>query len=151
EGRGAPGRGSVGRGSARGKRPGRRVGLRRHFRIAPWTDFVEVHWGRGGEAYVTPVAAVGGGGAVLGPRGVDYARQLASFEELWGRLQAAEPASRVSGAGPLRQSSRRRVAGRVRLVGDASGYVDALTGEGLRVGLAQARAAVATLRDGPQA
>ncbi|MBX9245744.1 monooxygenase, partial [Actinotalea ferrariae] len=41
----------------------------------------------------------------------------------------------------------RRTAGRVRLVGDASGYVDALTGEGLRVGLAQARAAVATLDD----
>ena len=33
------------------------------------------------------------------------------------------------------------------LVGDASGYVDALTGEGLRVGLAQARAAVALLDD----
>ena len=35
----------------------------------------------------------------------------------------------------------------MRLVGDASGYVDALTGEGVRVGLAQARAAVATLDD----
>lgn len=32
-------------------------------------------------------------------------------------------------------------------MGDAAGYVDALTGEGLRVGLAQARAAIRTLHD----
>jgi flavin-dependent dehydrogenase len=36
----------------------------------------------------------------------------------------------------------------VLLVGDASGYVDALTGEGLRIGFAQARAAVAAVRHG---
>jgi flavin-dependent dehydrogenase len=34
------------------------------------------------------------------------------------------------------------VVGRVLLVGDAAGYVDALTGEGIAIGLAQARAAV---------
>jgi len=44
----------------------------------------------------------------------------------------------VLGAGPLRQNVRRRVAGRVLLVGDASGYVDALTGEGIGVALSQA-------------
>jgi flavin-dependent dehydrogenase len=51
------------------------------------------------------------------------------------------------GAGPLRQRTRARTAGRVLLVGDASGYVDALTGEGLRLGFAQAVAAVAHLDD----
>ena len=56
------------------------------------------------------------------------------------------PWQRVRGAGPLRQRSRRRVAGRVLLVGDAAGYVDALTGEGIALGLAQARAAVAAIR-----
>jgi flavin-dependent dehydrogenase len=54
----------------------------------------------------------------------------------------------VRGAGPLRQRARRRVAGRVLLVGDAAGYVDALTGEGLALGLAQARAAVAAIVSG---
>jgi flavin-dependent dehydrogenase len=56
----------------------------------------------------------------------------------------------VRGAGPLRQAVRRRVApgGRVLLVGDASGYVDALTGEGISVGLAQARALAACLAAG---
>ena len=39
------------------------------------------------------------------------------------------------GAGPLRQRVHRRVAGRVLLVGDAAGYIDALTGEGIAVAL----------------
>ena len=34
------------------------------------------------------------------------------------------------------------------LVGDAGGYVDALTGEGVSLGVAQARAAVAAITDG---
>ena len=34
------------------------------------------------------------------------------------------------------------MSGRVLLVGDAAGYVDALTGEGLAIGMAQAAAAV---------
>jgi flavin-dependent dehydrogenase len=40
------------------------------------------------------------------------------------------------------------VTGRVLLVGDAAGYVDALTGEGIAVGLSSARAAVAAIRAG---
>ena len=55
----------------------------------------------------------------------------------------------MRGAGPLRQRARRRVAGRVLLVGDAAGYVDALTGEGLALAFAQAEAAVAALSRRP--
>src|SRR5579864_6112851 len=33
----------------------RRFGVRRHFACRPWSDMVEVHWGPGCEAYVTPV------------------------------------------------------------------------------------------------
>ena len=66
---------------------------------------------------------------------------LDEFPLLAARLEG--PAvSRIRGAGPLRQRARRRVLGRVLLVGDAAGYVDALTGEGIALGLAQARAAV---------
>ena len=125
----------------------RRFGLRQHFHVAPWADLVEVHWGRSVEAYVTPVADDVVGVAILGPPHTDYARALATFPELADRLRGAEPAGTLRGAGPLRQRTSRRTAGRVRLVGDASGYVDALTGEGLRVGLAQAAAAVAHLDD----
>jgi flavin-dependent dehydrogenase len=48
----------------------------------------------------------------------------------------------------MRQDVRRRSYGRVLLAGDASGYVDALTGEGLGVGLAQAEVLAACLAAG---
>jgi len=57
------------------------------------------------------------------------------------------PLGDVLGAGPLRQRARSRVAGRVLLVGDAGGYVDALTGEGVSLAVAQGRAAVAAILD----
>ncbi|WP_324649297.1 NAD(P)/FAD-dependent oxidoreductase [Georgenia sp. H159] len=125
-----------------------RYGLRRHVRLAPWTDYVEVHWARHSEAYVTPVADDEVGVAILTSRRGPYDEQLAEFPELLARLAGAEPASGVRGAGPLRQQSRRRVEGRAVLVGDASGYVDALTGEGISLALAQAQAAVAHITAG---
>ena len=136
-----------GRPGARDPVGARRFGLRRHYRVAPWTDLVEVHWGPRAEAYVTPVEEHLVGVALLGPAGVDFDAELATLPRLVERLAGAEAAGPVRGAGPLRVRSVARTAGRVRLVGDASGYVDALTGEGLRVGLAQARTAVAHLDD----
>jgi flavin-dependent dehydrogenase len=124
-----------------------RYGLRQHFVVPAWTDFVEVYWGRKAEAYVTPVAENLVGIALLGPRSVDYDAALTEFPELVEHLAGARAAGPVRGAGPLRQRSVRRTIGNVRLVGDASGYVDALTGEGLRVGFAQASAAIAHLDD----
>jgi flavin-dependent dehydrogenase len=143
-----------------------RYGLRRHYRVAPWTDLVEVHWSGRAEAYVTPVADDVVGVAVLfarpergasadppardAPGGTDdrLAARLADFPALLGRLAGAAPASEVRGAGPLHQPVRRRVHGRVLLAGDASGYLDALTGEGIGVGLAQAHALVRCLAAG---
>ncbi|MCU1571067.1 MAG: dependent oxidoreductase [Naasia sp.] len=133
------------------RRPGRRFGLRRHFRLEPWTDLVEVHWGRSVELYVTPVGPGLVGVAVLGPRHTGFDAALAQIPELEARLIGAQPDGPVRGAGPLRQSSRARSVGRVLLVGDASGYVDALTGEGMRVGFAQADAAVAAVIAGDPA
>ena len=127
----------------------RRYGTRRHFRLAPWTDVVEVHWGPDAEAYVTPVADGLVGVALLGPPRTDFDSTLAGFADLAAHLAGAVPDGPVRGAGPLLQRTSARTAGRVRLVGDASGYVDALTGEGLRVGFAQATAAVATLGSDP--
>ncbi|MYW04632.1 NAD(P)/FAD-dependent oxidoreductase [Streptomyces sp. SID3343] len=122
----------------------RRYGLRRHFAVAPWTDFVEVHWSPYGEAYVTPVGADLVGVAVLGPRGRPYAEQLADFPDLLARLTGPATTT-VRGAGPLRRRVRRRVVGRVLLVGDAAGYTDALTGEGVALALASARVLVQSL------
>jgi flavin-dependent dehydrogenase len=128
-------------------RAGRRFGLRCHVSVAPWSRFVEVHWSPLGEAYVTPVGDGEVGVAVLTDRPGDFEVLLATFPVLADRLGDATR-SRVRGAGPLRQRSRHRVEGRVLLVGDAAGYVDALTGEGIAVGLAQARAAVDAIASG---
>ncbi|MFC5502301.1 NAD(P)/FAD-dependent oxidoreductase [Lysinimonas soli] len=123
-------------------RPRRRYGLRRHFAIEPWSELIEVHWTPLGELYVTPTGDGVVGIASLARRGVDFEEAIAAAPELAARLRGAEPRSELRGAGPFRQRTRARVVGRVLLVGDASGYVDALTGEGIRIGVAQARAAV---------
>jgi flavin-dependent dehydrogenase len=163
-------RGALGAGRGAPAAAPRRYGLRQHFRVVPWTDLVEVHWSQHSEAYVTPVAPDVAGVALLfasgpGPAGAcpsrdgqagegqgrergDLTGRLAAFPELAVRLADAAPASVLRGAGPMRQDVRRRVYGRVLLVGDASGYVDALTGEGLGVGLAQADALASCLAAG---
>jgi flavin-dependent dehydrogenase len=124
---------------------GRRHGLRRHYAVAPWTDLVEVHWAGSAEAYVTPVDDTTVGVAVLSGGGVSFQQRLGEFPDLADRLGGAPVVSSDRGAGPLRQRARRRTAGRVLLVGDAAGYVDALTGEGIAVALAAAREAVAAV------
>ncbi|GAA1945853.1 NAD(P)/FAD-dependent oxidoreductase [Kitasatospora viridis] len=124
-----------------------RHGLRRHFAVRPWSDRVEVHWAARSEAYVTPVAPDLVGVALLtGERG-SFDDQLARFPALRERLDASA-AGPVRGAGPMRQRVRARVAGRVLLVGDAAGYVDALTGEGISLALAEAAALVRCVRLG---
>ncbi|HEY9378274.1 MAG TPA: NAD(P)/FAD-dependent oxidoreductase [Jiangellaceae bacterium] len=122
-----------------------RYGLRRHFHVMPWTDLVEVHWTPAAEIYVTPVDDELVGVAVLGAKGTDYDVVLRQANVLSDQLAGAAPVSDLRGAGPLRQPTSGRTHRRVLLVGDASGYVDALTGEGIRLGLAQARAAVAAV------
>ena len=120
----------------------RRYGARQHFYVAPWSDLVDVYWLPAAELYVTPVSKDVVGIAVLGTRPLDFNAAIAAVPELAARLKDAKPASELKGAGPLRQKTSARTNGRALLVGDASGYVDALTGEGLRIGLAQAVAAV---------
>ena len=128
-----------------------RRGLRRHFHVSPWTDLVEVYWSRLGEAYVTPVAGDLVGVAVLTSARGTFDSHLSAFPALQRRLTGACPASDVMGAGPLRQRVRSRVAGRVLLVGDAAGYVDALTGEGIAVALRTSAELVdCVLKDRPE-
>ncbi|CAN5531510.1 NAD(P)/FAD-dependent oxidoreductase [soil metagenome] len=127
-----------------------RWGLRRHFEMPPWRDLVDVHWAPHSEAYVTPLGDNLVGLAILTDRRGSFDEHLMAFPELQQRLSGVT-GSAVRGAGPLRQASTARVHGRVLLVGDAAGYVDALTGEGLAVGLASAHALVSCLRAGQPA
>ncbi|CAM5646872.1 hypothetical protein SCALM49S_02307 [Streptomyces californicus] len=104
--------------------------------VAPWTDHVEVRWSPHGEAYMTPVGDRLVGVAVLSRDRRPYDGHLAAFPALAARLADVPGATTVRGAGPLRQSAHDRRAGRVLLVGDAAGYVDALTGEGIALAVA---------------
>jgi flavin-dependent dehydrogenase len=115
----------------------RRYGVRWHFGTPAWSEFVEVHWSPWGEAYVTPVAADLVGVAIL----TRHRPDLAWFPGLARHLGGATP-GRARGCGPLRQTVAQRVKGRVLFVGDAAGYEDALTGEGISLAVKQAGAAV---------
>jgi flavin-dependent dehydrogenase len=115
----------------------RRWGIRRHIDIAPWSDNVEVYWAADAEAYVTPVADDCVGVAVLTSRRGGFDDRLNAFPTLKDRLHQ-RPRGPDRAAGPLRQKVKNRTAGRVLLVGDAAGYVDALTGEGLGIAFSAA-------------
>lgn len=128
-----------------------RYGLRRHYTVEPWTDLVEVYWSTDCEAYVTPLGPRQVGVAILTSSRLPFDEQLTRFPALAARLRTADRTP-VRGAGPLRQQARTRTVGRVLFVGDAAGYVDALTGEGLTLALTAADALVRCLREGrPQA
>jgi flavin-dependent dehydrogenase len=117
-----------------------RFGSQCHYQCAPWSDWVEVYWHARAEAYVTPLGPDRVGVAVLSHGRAPAPAQWAElFPELTRRLGAA-PAGRLRGAGPLEQRVRGVLAPGVALVGDAAGYLDALSGEGLALGFGSALA-----------
>ncbi len=127
----------------------RRAGVRRHFRMAPWTDLVEVYWTDGCEAYVTPVSADEVGVALLwSGQKADFDTLLARFPVLAERLEGIETSSDSRGAAQLEQRTRGVQRGRVALVGDAAGYRDAITGEGLSLAFHQARVLAEAIDEG---
>jgi flavin-dependent dehydrogenase len=125
----------------------RRFGLRRHFRIVPWSQEVEVYWADEGEAYVTPVAPDVVGIAVLSEaRPLDFDVLIGLFPELSARLDGVLVLSRDRGAGPFGQRPETVFRERLALVGDASGCLDPITGEGLSLAFGEAHAVVRSLQ-----
>jgi 2-polyprenyl-6-methoxyphenol hydroxylase-like FAD-dependent oxidoreductase len=126
-----------------------RFGFRIHYRVAPWSGYMELHWGAGCQIYVTPI----------GPREVCAAlisrnphlrlgEALAQFPELAARLAGAPRATAERGAVTANCTLPRVYRGNVALVGDASGSVDAITGEGLCISFQQAIALADSLASG---
>jgi flavin-dependent dehydrogenase len=116
-----------------------RFAFRRHYRIIPWSDCVELHWGPNCQMYVTPVAQDEICLALISDDPhlrLDIALPL--FSELSSRLRGAEATSLERGAVSATRKLRRVYRDRVVLVGDASGTVDATTGEGLCLSFRQA-------------
>jgi menaquinone-9 beta-reductase len=125
-----------------GARVSSRLASRRHYRLRPWTEFAEAHWGPRVQAYVTPVAADEICVVTMAETAEEahFDRALTVLPELRKRLADAEIDGRERGAITALQSLRRVWRGQVALVGDASGGVDAITGEGLRLAFRQAEA-----------
>jgi flavin-dependent dehydrogenase len=116
-----------------------RFAFRRHYRVPPWTDFMELHWGRNCQVYVTPVGREEVCVALISSsQKLRLDDGLGEFPELCARLENAELASGERGAITVTRRLRRVYRGRTVLVGDASGGVDAITGEGLCLTFRQA-------------
>jgi menaquinone-9 beta-reductase len=130
-----------------------RYGFRTHYRIAPWSEFVEVHWGLGGQLYITPVASDCVCVAyITRDAHCDRAAILADFPEVARRLSgashAAETVSQQRGAVSATRKLRRVAYDFVALVGDASGSADSITGEGLAVSFRHALALAEAIHSG---
>ena len=140
-----------------GKPPMRvnRLGWRQHLRVEPPSAFVEVHWGMGFEAYLTPVGPKQLGVAMLWREGVELPkgnerlwRWLDRFEGLRGRFDGVEPASVGRGIGRMAVSARRSTFEDGCFVGDALAFFDGISGEGLSAGFAQAHIIAQALGQG---
>lgn len=117
----------------------RRYGFRRHYQIPPWSSHVQLYWGRSCQVYITPVAKDEVGVALISQEPKLRLNQaLREFPELCRKLEAAPYSSKergsLTGSRTLRSVCRPGLA----LVGDASGSIDAITGEGMSLSFQQA-------------
>jgi flavin-dependent dehydrogenase len=126
-----------------------RYGFRRHYQMPPWTDHVEVHWGTGCQVYVTPVGPLEVSVALLSSDArVRLDGALSQFPDLSRRLADAAISSSERGAVTASRCLHKVVQGNTLLIGDASGSVDAITGEGLCLSFRQALALADALSSG---
>lgn len=126
-----------------------RFGFRIHYRMAPWSDYMELHWGAGCQIYVTPIGPQEVCAALISrnPR-LRMDEALAQFPQLAARLAGAKRATTERGAVTANRHLPRVYRGNVALIGDASGSVDAITGEGLCLSFQQAIALADSLASG---
>ncbi len=122
------------------RRNSARYAHRRHFAIQPWSEYVEVYWGAACQIYITPVTPHEICAAVISRE--PQLRLEAALHRcsplLAARLAGAETTSRERGAVTMTRQLRAVAGGNVALLGDASGSVDAITGEGIGLSFKQA-------------
>lgn len=127
-----------------------RFAARRHYRVRPWSEFMEIYWGARVQAYVTPIADEEVCIVMMGEglQDVKFEQALKILPELRERLSSAEAVGRERGAITSIRSLKRVWRNNIALVGDASGSVDAITGEGLRLTFRQAAAVAQAMESG---
>lgn len=118
-----------------------RIGMRQHFEVKPWSDFVEIHWADQGQAYVTPISANRVCVALISKRRFrSFDAGLAHFPGLFQHLEGATRTTVPKGAITIHRHLAKVARGNIALIGEASGSVDAITGEGLAMAFRQALA-----------
>ena len=116
-----------------------RFAQRRHYRVKPWTDCVDIHWGKRTQAYVTPLGSEETCVVLVSQEpGLCLEEAWHEFPGLAARLLNAELSSAARGGFTTTRRLSRVYRGNVALTGDASGSVDAITGEGLCLSFRQA-------------
>ena len=126
----------------------RRYGFRQHFRVVPWSKYVEVHWADCGQLYITPTADDEICVALITSNPtMRLCQALREFPQIEERLRGCAPVTREQGAITSTASLASVRKGRVALLGEASGSVDAITGEGLSTAFRQANAFVNAIKN----
>lgn len=128
----------------------KRYGTTQHYNVTPWSKCVEIYFSTGLEAYVTPLSATGVGVAFLFNKAIfqkdsnddHLAALLSKFPDLGRRLRNMTPVGPCQSIGPLHRRTISSIDDKIALVGDASGYIDAITGEGISLALEQSEALV---------
>ncbi len=116
-----------------------RYAFRRHYRVAPWSDCMEIYWGKQVQGYATAVSNEQVCVAVASRYpGLRLEESLPALPELNAHLRGAEMVSAERGSATANRKLKRVWRGNVALIGDASGTVDAITGEGLGLSFSQA-------------
>jgi menaquinone-9 beta-reductase len=125
----------------------RRIGLRQHFAVTPWTELVEVYWTNHAQAYITPVSPHEVCVAFIASKKFSSIQQaLTLFPALQSHLASAPASDNPRGSITLSRKLRRVTSGNIALIGDASGSVDAVTGEGLALCFRQALALASAIK-----
>jgi flavin-dependent dehydrogenase len=118
---------------------GKRFGFRQHFHVSSWPNLVDVYWGEHCQMLATPTDAQEVCVSVLSrDPGLRIAQALPHFPALAEMLRDATPATKELGNMTTLNRLPAVARGRVALVGDASGSVDAVTGHGLSLAFQQA-------------
>ncbi|MFL6450686.1 MAG: NAD(P)/FAD-dependent oxidoreductase [Bryobacteraceae bacterium] len=126
-----------------------RIAFRQHFAVRPLSEYVQVIWADAGQCYVTPVGEGEISVAVItSRRHAGYGELLSGFHSIKDCLPRSAITSSIRGSLTTSRRLRRVSNGHTALVGDASGSVDAITGEGISIALQQAEAVADAIRSG---
>lgn len=111
-----------------------RYAYRRHYAVAPWSDYMELYWGDGFQIYVTPVSSTEICVALMSHHPhLRLDQALDGIPAIGRKLAGQRISSKEMGAVTVWRKLKRVSRDGFALAGDAAGSVDAITGEGLRL------------------